>query len=91
MNYEEAIKNVITLDNLAQHPENRYARDESDYERMKKYREDRKISILNALHYAQKEHELLGLYQKRFSFYNFDEDKQLREIKALEKELEEMK
>jgi hypothetical protein len=36
---------------------------------------------------AKKVEELLGLYQKRFSFYNFDEDKQLREIKVLEEEL----
>jgi len=46
--------------------------------------------IRKSLIYAKKEHELLGLYQKRFSFYNFDEDKDLREIKLKEKELEEM-
>lgn len=48
--------------------------------------------IINALHYAQKEHELLGLYRRRPLYINsvqFDViDKQ---IKALEKELEEMK
>lgn len=43
--------------------------------------------ILKALERAKKEHELLELYQKRFGFYNFDEDKSLREIKALEEEL----
>lgn len=43
--------------------------------------------VLDALKRAKKEHELLGLYQKRFGFYNFDEDKDLREIKALEEEL----
>lgn len=42
---------------------------------------------IKVLERAKKEHELLGLYQDRFSFYNFDEDKSLREIKALEEEL----
>ena len=39
----------------------------------------------------KKVEELLGLYQSRFSFYNFDEDKELREIKQKEKELEAIK
>lgn len=49
-----------------------------------------KKKIIKALERAKKVEELLGLYQKRFSFYNFDEDKDLREIKLKEKELEEM-
>lgn len=45
-------------------------------------------TLEKALERAKKIEELLGLYQKRFSFYNFDEDKDLREIKQLEKELD---
>ena len=45
--------------------------------------------IIDFLKQQEKVTKLLELYQKRFSFYNFDEDKQLREIKALEKQLEE--
>lgn len=45
-------------------------------------------TLEKALERAKKVEELLELYQKRFSFYNFDEDKDLREIKQLEKELE---
>ncbi len=45
-------------------------------------------TLEKALERAKKVEELLELYQKRFSFYNFDEDKDLREIKQLEKELD---
>lgn len=45
--------------------------------------------VREALERAKKEHELLELYQKQFSYFNFDEDKGLRKIKQKEKELEE--
>ena len=46
--------------------------------------------IINALHYAQKEHELLGLYRiKHYKPIYYD--KVQEEINKLEKELEEMK
>ena len=47
--------------------------------------------IEQALERAKKVEELLELYRERFSFYNFDEDIDLRKIKQKQKELEELK
>ena len=49
------------------------------------------LEIIKALERAKKVEELLELYRERFSFYNFDEDIDLRKIKQKQKELEELK
>jgi hypothetical protein len=98
MNYEEIIKNVKQLSNLAEWYESDVISD--GYEEAKKHREDMTRRVIK---FIEKEHELLGLYQKASHYQighnlgclSVDDKKKWIEIEKqvddLEKELEEMK
>ena len=95
MNYEEAIKDVKELSNLAEWYESDVIG--GGYEEAKKHREDMTQRVIK---FIKKEHELLGLKNKliealgnenssiAFAFYTVALHK---EIRYKEKELEEMK
>ena len=85
MNYEEVIKNVKELSNLAEWYESDVI--SGGYEEAKKHREDMTQRVIK---FIEKEHELLGLYrkQKKCPFKLHSAYQVLEyQIKALEEEL----
>ena len=81
MNYEEAIKDVKELSNLAEWYESDVISD--GYEEAKKHREDMTQRVIK---FIEKEHELLGLYRENFSIEDAYPNDKIK-MKQLEGEL----
>ena len=86
MNYEEAIKDVKELSNLAEWYESDVISD--GYEEAKKHREDMTQRVIK---FIEKEHELLGLKNEQLSIFQFERnhfcsmtDESYERLKALD-------
>lgn len=94
MNYDEAIEleNEIKENRLQLTKEKYRDLDDIKLSKIIKSKSDKHDKVINALHYAQKEHELLGLYRRRPLYINSVQfDAMEKQIKLKEKELEGMK